>query len=182
MQPSFLSDIPNITLSAPATSGSIQPEFPPSFNPNSSNPWSFFQQTAISNDDLALQEKFYAELDNIRLEFCPRCNEKWFNMKIQVGICSKCHQKDDKKAPNEPFYFSAANELDFGNIPANLPELSLTEQMMISKIHVFTQIRQVRGAQYRYRGHCVSFARNVAKVCFFQDFFITHPLFEHYFF
>ena len=86
-------------------------------------------------------------------------------MKIKVGIYSKCHQKDDKKAPNEPFYFSAGNELDFGNIPANLPELSLTEQMMISKIHVFTQIRQVRGAQYRYRGHCVSFTRNVAKVC-----------------
>ena len=45
-------------------------QFSPSFNPNSSNPLSFFQQTAISNDDLALQEKFYAELDNIQLEFC----------------------------------------------------------------------------------------------------------------
>ena len=40
---------------------------------------------------------------------------------------------------------------------------------MISKIHVFTQIRQVRGAQYWYQGHCVSFARNVAKVYFLSQ-------------
>ena len=71
---------------------------------------------------------------------------------------------DADKLPDEPYYFSGGNELDFGTFPAHLPELTQTEQMMISKIHMFTQVRQVRGAQYRYKGHVVSFARNVAKV------------------
>ena len=148
--------------------GNIQPDFPPPFNTNSSNPLHPFQQRAISSSDLALQKKFYDELSQIRMELCPRCKEKWFKMKLINGICSKCYSKDRNKQMDEPYFFSAANELDFGQIPYHLPELSMTEQMMISKIHIFSQIRQVRGAQYRYKGHCVSFFRNVAKVCFLR--------------
>ena len=67
------------------------------------------------------------------------------------------------------FYFSAANELDFGLVPTYLPELSFTKEMMISKVHIFTQIRQIQGVQYRYKGHCISFSRNVARVIFFRS-------------
>ena len=38
-------------------------------------------------------------------------------MKLENGICSKCHSKGVKKAENEPFYVSAATELDFGLVP-----------------------------------------------------------------
>ena len=165
---SLIDDTPNLFVIPSINIEDFQPEFPSPFNPSASNPWQPFQQIAISSKDQALQRKFYAELSKIQLESCPRCHEKWFNMKLENGICSKCHSKDDKKAENEPFYFSAANELDFGLVPTYLPELSFTEQMMISKVHNFTQIRQIRGAQYRYKGHCVSSSRNVARVIFFS--------------
>ena len=129
-----------------------------------------FQNIASSATDLQYGIKFHKELEKLHMEICNRCNERWFNMAIFNGICKKCHTYDAKKEENEPFFFSAANELDFGPISPHLPELTMTEQMMISKIHVFTQIRQIRGAQYRYKGHCVSFARNIAKVCFFLFF------------
>ena len=155
--------IPSINI------GDFQPEFPSLFNPSASNPWQPFQQIAISSKDEALQRKFYTELSKIQLESCPRCQENWFNMKLENGICSKCHSRDDKKAENESFYFSAANELDFGLVPTYLPELSFTEQIMISKVHIFTQIRQIRGSQYQYKGHCIIFSRNVAREVLFRS-------------
>ena len=40
----------------------------------------------------------------------------------------------------------------------------MTEQLLIAKVHVFIQVRQVKGVQYRYREHIVSFARNIVKL------------------
>ena len=68
------------------------------------------------------------------------------------------------RLPEEPYFYSAENEMDFGSIPNHLPELSMVEQFIISPVHVFTQVRQVRGAQYRFKGHVVSFARDIGRV------------------
>ena len=80
------------------------------------------------------------------------------------GICRRCHKKDIERLPNEPYLYSAENEMDFGNIPDHLPELTMVEQFIISPVHVFTQVRQVRGAQYRFKGHVVFFSKNIGKV------------------
>ena len=58
-------------------------------------------------------------------------------MKLENGICEKCRNKDADKLPDEPYYFSGGNELDFGTFPAHLPELTQTTQMMILKIYMF---------------------------------------------
>ncbi|KAM4061713.1 PIF1-like helicase [Hirsutella rhossiliensis] len=63
-----------------------------------------------------------------------------------LKICSRCISRDRKKGPNEPYFFSAANNLDFG------------------KVHVHVKVLQVRGAQYKYRGHVVHFLRNVGRL------------------
>ncbi|KAM4060930.1 ATP-dependent DNA helicase PIF1 [Hirsutella rhossiliensis] len=81
-----------------------------------------------------------------------------------LKICSRCIGRDRKKAPNEPYFFSAANHLDFGEIPANLPDLTMVEEMLIARVHVHVKVLQVRGAQYKYRGHVVHFLRNVGRL------------------
>ena len=54
--------------------------------------------------------------------------------------------------------------MDFGNILDHLPKLTMIEQFMISPVYVFTQVRQIQGAQYRFKGHVVFFAKNIDKV------------------
>ncbi|KAJ6437058.1 ATP-dependent DNA helicase PIF1 [Purpureocillium lavendulum] len=80
------------------------------------------------------------------------------------GICSRCYRKDEKRGPDEPYFFSAENQLDFGPVPARLPELTPTEESLIARVHVHVNIMLVRGQQYRYRGHVVHFLREVGLV------------------
>lgn len=70
-----------------------------------------------------------------------------------LGICSRCISRDRKRAPDEPYFFSAANNLDFGEVPGNLPDLTMVEEMLIARIHVHVKVLQVRGAQYKSRRH-----------------------------
>ncbi|KAM4062414.1 ATP-dependent DNA helicase PIF1 [Hirsutella rhossiliensis] len=74
------------------------------------------------------------------------------------GICSRCYRKDEKRGPDEPYFFSAENQLDFGPVPTRLPELTPTEEALIARVHVHVNIMLVRGQQYKYRGHVVHFS------------------------
>ncbi|KAM4067881.1 ATP-dependent DNA helicase PIF1 [Hirsutella rhossiliensis] len=81
-----------------------------------------------------------------------------------LKICSRCIGRDRKKALDEPYFFSAANNLDFGEVPGNLPDLTMVEEMLIARIHVHVKVLQVRGAQYKYRGHVIHFLRNIGRL------------------
>jgi hypothetical protein len=118
----------------------------------------------LSGRDKELLEKFWTELENDGMEHCARCQETWFDMGLKDGICKRCIAKDKNKKEDEPWFFSAENQLDFGLIPAFLPQLTIAEEMLIARVHVFVNVMQVRGQQYKYRGHIVHFLRDVGKV------------------
>ncbi|KAJ3535345.1 hypothetical protein NM208_g7167 [Fusarium decemcellulare] len=118
----------------------------------------------LSDRDKELLEKFWTELENDRMENCVRCQETWFDMGLKDGVCKRCIAKDKNKQEDEPLFFSAENQLDFGSIPAFLPQLTRIEEMLIARVHVFVNVMQVRGQQYKYRGHIVHFLRDVGKV------------------
>ena len=49
---------------------------------------------------------------------------RWFDVVLKDdGICKHCHGKDDRKRPDEPFFYSKENHLDFGDVPDFLPAL-----------------------------------------------------------
>lgn len=48
-------------------------------------------------------------------------------------------------------------------VPPHLPELTQVEEMLIARVHVTVQVYQVRGHQYKYRGHVVHFVQNVVR-------------------
>ncbi|KJZ67997.1 hypothetical protein HIM_12613 [Hirsutella minnesotensis 3608] len=118
----------------------------------------------LSDRDKELLEKYWTELENDRMEHCTRCQETWFDMGLKDDICKRCIAKDKNKKEDEPWFFSAENQLDFGLIPAFLPQLTKVEEMLIAPVHVFVNVMQVRGQQYKYRGHIVHFLRDVGKV------------------
>ena len=124
-----------------------------------------FQAPAILASDISLTQDFNNALYHLRMELCGRCKKQWFDMDLRQQVCAICRQKDKNRGPNEPC-FSAENDLDFGpsHVELGLPDLTMTEQLLIAKVHVLIQVRQVKGAQYRYQGHTVSFARNIVKL------------------
>ncbi|KAM4062458.1 hypothetical protein HRG_013636 [Hirsutella rhossiliensis] len=66
-----------------------------------------------------------------------------------LKICSRCIGRDRKKALDEPYFFSAANNLDFGEVPGNLPDLTMVEEMLIARIHVHVKVLQRHHPGYR---------------------------------
>ncbi|KAG6989672.1 hypothetical protein FocnCong_v020688 [Fusarium oxysporum f. sp. conglutinans] len=96
----------------------------------------------LSDRDKELLEKFWTELENDGMEHCACCQEIWFNMGLKDGICKRCIAKDKNKKEDEPWFFSAENQLDFGLIPAFFPQLTIVEEMLIARVHVFVNVMQ----------------------------------------
>ena len=52
--------------------------------------------------------------------------------------------------------------MDPDSVPANLPVLTQMEEILISPVHALTQVWQIHGGQYAYRGHVCNFPRDTA--------------------
>ena len=71
-------------------------------------------------------------------KYCPRCKERWFDIELKSNVYKRCRDKDADRLPNEPFFYSAKNEMDFGSIPSDLPKLTIVKQFIISPMYIFT--------------------------------------------
>ena len=65
-------------------------------------------------------------------------------MDLKGEVCHACFLRD--KGSKTPFLMSAENEMDPGDVPACLPELTQVEEMIIARSHVQMMV-------HRYRGH-----------------------------
>jgi hypothetical protein len=122
---------------------------------------------ALTDRDWELLQKFHARVGNEVMETCSRCDERWFNLKLNVdNVCSYCIKVDRDIDPHDPQLFTASNRMDPGLVlgEAILPKLSQVEELLIARVHCFVEVRQVRGQQYKYRGHIVNFLNNTGKV------------------
>ena len=102
------------------------------------------QESPLSPEDVAIKREFDEALAAEKMQRCPRCKERWFDVKLMGdGICKRCHNKDDKRRQDEPFFFSAANNLDFGSVPVYLPKLEPLEELFIVRVHVSVNVYTV---------------------------------------
>ena len=68
-------------------------------------------------------------MEQVAMETCSRCRERWFAMDLIDDTCHACFLRD--KGGKTPFLMSADNEIDPGDVPADLPELTQVEEMVI---------------------------------------------------
>ncbi|KAJ5183746.1 hypothetical protein N7492_001362 [Penicillium capsulatum] len=61
------------------------------------------------------------------------------------------------------FLYSHENRMQPSAVD-DLPALTQVEEILISRVHVFQEVRLVRGQQYRYRGHIVHFLRKTGRL------------------
>ncbi|EXU94546.1 hypothetical protein X797_012383 [Metarhizium robertsii] len=71
---------------------------------------------------------FNAAMGQVKMETCTRCKERWFAMDLKDGVCHACFLRD--KGDKTPFLMSGENEMDPGELPAHLPELTQVEEMI----------------------------------------------------
>jgi hypothetical protein len=104
-------------------------------------------------------------MDGVQIEPCGRCQERGFAMDLKAGVCHRCFLRDtdNRKQPVTPFLMSAENDMDPGTVPADLPELTQVEEMVIARAHVQMLVKRVRGHQYQYTGHCVTFMQDIVR-------------------
>lgn len=115
--------------------------------------------------DFILLNDFPEKLDKEEMEECSRCQEKWFHMGLDSDrVCNSCQKVDKGLDDDLPFLYSRANEMDPGPISDELESLTQIEGMLIARVHCFVEVRQVRGVQYKYKGHVVNFLTNTPKV------------------
>ncbi|OXV12228.1 hypothetical protein Egran_00009 [Elaphomyces granulatus] len=130
----------------------------PPYNPRDP---SFLTRPALTTQDWNYLEGFHHALPQQVLEMCQRCKEKWFNMGLDhEGICGRCKRVDKNQGTH---LYGAAKNMQPGDMP-DLPDLSQTEEMVISRVHVSVEVCRVRGQQYKYSGHIVSFRRDTGRV------------------
>ena len=104
-------------------------------------------------------------MEAIQMETCQRCQEHGFLMDLKDSVCYRCFVRDtdNRKQPVTPFLMSADNHIDPGIVPSHLPELTQVEEMVIARAHVQMLVKRVRGHQYHYTGHCVTFLQNIIR-------------------
>jgi hypothetical protein len=133
-------------------------------NAHARSPLSRNPNLPLTEEEWQLLQSFHEELDKDVLEECRVCQERWFNMDISGGICARCRRRDKNRAEDEPELFSKDNLMDPGSVPEHLPALTQVEEMLIARVHVCLEVRQIRGQQYKYTGHIINFLRDVGKV------------------
>ena len=135
---------------------SIAPPVPAETRPEPLQPSDF-----LPADQWASIQNFNRAMEQVKMESCGRCKERWFCMDLKSDVCHRCFNRD--KGNKTPFLMSAENEMDPGELPAHLPELTQVEEMIIARCHVQMMVHRYRGHQYHYSGHCVSFMQNTVK-------------------
>src|SRR6195952_155722 len=106
-------------------------------------------------------QRFHTAMEEVKMETCSRCKESWFAMDLRGTVCHRCFLRD--KRGQTPWLMSEENNMDPGEVPAYLPELTQIEEMIIARSHVQMMVYRYRGHQYHYTGHCVSFMQNTVK-------------------
>ena len=72
-------------------------------------------------------KKFCEKVDKFKHVLCPTCNESFPSIKLRKGECQRCHA--EKASPKK---FSAGNDMDPGEVPDELRDLTEIEEMLIA--------------------------------------------------
>lgn len=83
----------------------------------------FLDSPALHEADWQYVKNFHNELAREQMQRCRRCNERWFDMRLDNNhVCRKCLRRDARNV--RPFLILTKNNLDPGPAEHDLPPLS----------------------------------------------------------
>ena len=92
---------------------------------------------------------------------CTTCNEQWptrTHLNVDTYICMRCQR--DK---HNPKLFSADNDMDPGNVPPCLQNMTQIEELLIARACPIMTVYRKHGGQLWYSGHVPNLQQNIQK-------------------
>jgi len=112
----------------------------------------------LSQTDQDLLQKFRSKVDKFKYTLCPVCNERFMSITLIKGECRRCHaEKSSTKK------FSAENNMDPGEVPEELKDLSEIEEMLIARVFPVLSVYRLRGGEHGYHGNVINFPNDVGE-------------------
>ena len=104
--------------------------------------------------------RFKEEIEKLELVTCTICHEKWFHkLTPKTKKCERCAK--EKKVDSIPLTFSDENNMNPGQQPPELKNLTVIEAAAISIIIPVTKIYNHRGGGSTLRGHSISYEQDI---------------------
>jgi len=122
--------------------------------------------TTISEEEHYLLKDFCKQMDNIDYKVCNVCNEripfmkltKKFPKNLLEETCNRCYSEE-----TSPKKFSAGNNMDPGEVPEELRDLTEIEEMLIAQVFTVVSVYRLRGGQHGYRGNVINFPQDIQE-------------------
>src|SRR2546429_3629822 len=111
-------------------------------------------------------KKFRKKMENIRYKTCDVCNEHIPSLQIVKGMCRRCSKEKGTKK------FSSENDMDPGEVPDELKELTEIEEMLIAQVFSVVTVYRLKGGQNGYRGNVISFPQDIQN---FTNLLLRNP-------
>ncbi|XP_034245757.1 uncharacterized protein LOC117647893 [Thrips palmi] len=107
------------------------------------------------------QEKKATDKDQYNFE-CYMASLVWYT-------CSVCKKKQfvsstSKKPCKNCELFTEENDMDPGDVPEELQDLTVVEQQLISLIHPVVSLYKIMNVQYKYTGNVINFPQNIQEI------------------
>jgi len=102
--------------------------------------------------DIECAQLFENDMKNLKLYTCKECKE----ISLSIGNQTNCvHLKQCWK-------YSELNDMDPGDIPDELQNLSFVEEALIARVHPIISVFKLKGHhQFGYRGNVINFVQDV---------------------
>lgn len=100
---------------------------------------------------------FDQQMRTLHLELCSNCNKRTRHSEIVRNNCSTCRRSDIN-------LFSAENGKAVGEVPGELRQLTMIEQILIARVHPVVSVFKIRGQQRAYSGHVMNFVQHVENI------------------
>ncbi|CAG8816966.1 1521_t:CDS:2, partial [Cetraspora pellucida] len=114
--------------------------------------------TVLCNIDRDMLRNFRNKMDKLKHTLCPTCNKRFPSIVLVMRECRRCYS--EKTLPKR---FSADNNMDPGEVPEELQNLTDIEEMLIAQVFPVMSVYKLRGGQYGYRGNVINFPQNVQE-------------------
>ena len=114
---------------------------------------------------LEQMKAFEQEMCAINMRWCTLCKEHWAHRGSDRGelmgfVCEQCcNAQRNGVVPK----FSAANNMDPGEVPQELKGLTMVEEMLIALACPIMTVRRLKGGQTGYSGQVINMPQDVAQ-------------------
>lgn len=88
---------------------------------------------------------------------CTRCSRRVERLKVRNNLCTSC-----QKPGFNPY--TRENEMDLGDIPDELKELTMIESILIARVHPVVSVFRIRGQQRAFSGHVMNFIQEINHI------------------